>query len=155
LYVGFLKNGSVVRIVNPNVLPFDDPLKTQVVQSVGTAPNGRAVRSMAFSGADLYLATSDGLAVIRNAVAAAWLGGCNGVAVADGFAGVDHVGITGDGLNRLYLAINGHGVYGYTISSGAMTPVSTGGADANSGVFTPFAFVGGHSNLLQLDRLGN
>ena len=69
--------------------------------------------------------------------------------------GVDHVGITGDGLNRLYLAINGHGVYRYTISSGAMTLVSTGGPDANSGVVTPFAFVGGHSNLLQLDRLGN
>jgi hypothetical protein len=155
LYVGFLKNGSVVRIVNPNVLPFDDPQKTQVVQAVGTAPNGRGVRSMAFSGADLYLATSDGLAVIRNAVAATCQGGCNGVALADGFAGVDHVGITGDGLNRLYLAINGHGVYRYTISSGAMTLVSTGGPDANSGVFTPFAFVGGHSNLLQLDRLGS
>jgi hypothetical protein len=38
LYVGFLKNGNVVRTVNPNVLPFNDPLKTQVVQAVGTAP---------------------------------------------------------------------------------------------------------------------
>jgi len=155
LYVGFLKNGNVVRIVNPNVLPFDDPQKTQVVQSVGTAPNGRGVRVITFSGADLYLATSDGLAVIKNAVAPSCLGGCNGVALADGFAGVDHVGITGDGLNRLYVSINGRGVYRYTISSGAMTLISTGGADANSGIVAPFAFVGGHSNLLQLDRLGN
>lgn len=59
------------------------------------------------------------------------------------------------GLNRLYLAMNGRGVYLYTISSGAMTLVSTGGPDGNSGVFTPSAFVGGHSNLLQLARLGN
>ena len=155
LYVAFLKNGNVVRIVNPNVLPFNDPLKTQTVQAVGTAPNARAIRSMVFSGRDLYLATSDGLAVIRNAVAPTCLGGCNGVALADGFAGVEHVGLTGDGLNRLYVAINGRGVYRYTISSGAMTLISMGGLDANSGIATPFAFVGGHSNLLQLDRLGN
>jgi hypothetical protein len=155
LYVGFLKNGNVVRITNPTVLPFNDPLKTQVAQSVGTAPNARSVRSMAFVGTDLYLGTSDGLSVIKNAVASQCLGGCNGVPVADGFSGVDHVGLTSDGLNRLYLAINGQGVYRYTVSSGVIALISTGGIDANTRAVTAFAFVGGHSNLLQLDRLGN
>jgi hypothetical protein len=94
LYVGFLKNGNVVRITNPTVLPFNDPLKTQVVQSVGTAPNGRPVRSLTFVGANLYLGTPDGLSVIKNATASTCLGGCNGVPVVDGFTGMDHVGLT-------------------------------------------------------------
>ena len=38
LYIGFLKNSNVLCIVNPNVFPFADPLKTQVVQSVGRHP---------------------------------------------------------------------------------------------------------------------
>lgn len=155
LYVGFLKNGNVVRITNPNVLPFNDPLKTQVVQTVGAAPNGRPVRSLAFVGNDLYLATADGLSVIKNAVAPTCLGGCNGTLVPDGFSGVEHVGLTSDGINRLYVAINGRGVYRYTISSAAMNLISTGGPDPNTGAPLTFAFVGGHTNMLQLDRLGN
>ena len=152
LYVGFLKNGNVVRIVNPT-LSNTDP--TQIVQSVGTAPNGRSVRSLAFAGADLYMGTTDGLAVIRNAVAATCQGGCNGTPVADGFTGVAHVGVTSDGINKLYMSINGHGVYRYTISTGAMQQISTGGLDPNTGALLTFAFVGGASNLMQLDRLGN
>jgi hypothetical protein len=155
LYVGFLKNGNVVRITNPTVLPFNDPQKTQVVQAVGNAPNGRAVRSMAFVGSDLYLGTTDGLSVIRNAVAPSCLGGCNGTLVLDGFNGIEHLGLTSDGNNRLYMALNGHGVYRYTVASGAMALVSTGGTDAITGAATTFGFVGGHSNMLQLDRLGN
>jgi hypothetical protein len=152
LYVGFLKNGNVVRIVHPS-LSNTDP--TQIVQSVGSAPNGRAVRSLTFVGADLYLGTTDGLAVIKNAVAPTCLGGCNGVTVADGFVGAAHVGLTSDGLNRLYMAVNGQGVWRYTISTGAAQLVSTGGNDPNTGALLTFAFVGGNSNLMQLDRLGN
>jgi len=151
LYVGFLKNGNVVRIVNPNVSPQD---KTQIVQSVGSAPNGRPVRSLAFVGKDLYLATTDGLSVIKNAIAATCLGGCNGVPIADGFSGVAHVGVTTDGINRLYVAIDNQ-VWRYTISSGTMQQVSVGGTDPVTGAGLNFAFVAGHSNLLQLDRLGN
>ena len=156
LYVGFLKNGNVVRIVNP-AANLNDPVqaKAQIVQSVGGSPNGRPIRSLAFVGPDLYLASSDSLSVIRNAVASTCLGGCNGVPIHDGLAGSSHVGITSDGINRLYVSVNGHGVYRYTISTGAMDLVSTGGADPNTGAALPFAFVGGHSNLLQLDRLGN
>lgn len=152
LYVGFLKNGNVVRIVNPTALNTDP---TQVVQSVGVAPNGRPIRSLAFVGPDLYLGSVDGLAVIKNAVASTCQGGCNGVHISDGFGGIEHVGLTTDGINRLYMAINGQGVFRYTISSGVTQLVSTGGNDPNTGAALRFAFVGGHSNLINLDRLGN
>ncbi|HET6181731.1 MAG TPA: hypothetical protein VFE61_32735 [Candidatus Sulfotelmatobacter sp.] len=152
LYVGFLKNSNIVRIVNPTLDPTN---KTQIVQSVGTAPNGHPVRSLAFVGTDLYLGTSSGLAVIKNAVASTCLGGCNGVAVSDGFPGAQHVGLATDGLNRLYMAINGQGVWRYTISTGAMHLISTGGNNPSTGVTNTFAFVGGNSNLVMLDRLGN
>lgn len=153
LYVGFLKNGNVVRIVDPTLDPSDP---RQIVQSVGTAPNGRPIRSLAFVGPDLYLASSDSLSVIKSAVAPSCQGGCNGVALADGFTGTAHVGITGDGINnRLYIAINGQGVWRYTISTKAMQLVATGGIDPDTNAILPFAFVGGNSNLTQLDRLGN
>jgi hypothetical protein len=126
-----------------------------VVQSVGTAPNGRPVRSLAFVGSDLYLGTADGLSVIRNAVAVTCQGRCNGVPVSDRFTGIEHVGLTSDGINRLYVSVNGQGVFRYTVSSGVMTAISTSGADPVTGAPMPFAFVGGHTNLLQLDRLGN
>jgi hypothetical protein len=154
LYVGFLKNGNVVRIVNPLVDPNNDPNKTQIVQSVGSSPNGRPIRSLAFVGPDLYLGSADGLSVIKNAVAKTCLGGCNGVHISDGFSGVEHVGLTTDGINRLYMSINGQGVWRYTISTQAMQLIANSGTDPNGNVL-PFAFVGGHSNLLQLDRLGN
>lgn len=155
LYVGFLKNGNIVRIVNPTVDPSDPLLgKTQIVQSVGTAPNGRPVRSVAFIGTDLYLGTSDGLSVIRNAVAPQCQGGCNGAPVADGFAGIAHVGLT-SGAGILYMAINGSGVWRFSPSTQTSTLVASGGVDPASGATVAFAFVGGHSNLLQLDRLGN
>ena len=155
VYVGFEKNGNVVRIVNPLVDPNNDPNKTQIVQSVGTSPNGRPIRGLAFRGPDLYVASSDSLSFIKNAVANTCLGGCNAVAIQDGLMGQDHVGITSDGINRLYLCINGQGVFRFTISPQATQQISTGGADAITGAVLPFAFVGGHSNLLQLDRLGN
>ncbi len=152
LYVGFIKNGNVVRIVHP-ALSNTDP--TQIVQSVGTSPNGRPIRSLAFVGPNLYLATSDGLSVIRNAVSSTCQGGCNGVLVNDGFLGKTHVGLASDGINRVYMSINGVGVYRYTISTGASQLVSTGGLDPNTGALLAFAFVGGDSNLIMLDRLGN
>jgi hypothetical protein len=154
LYIAFLKNGNIVRIVNPLVDPSFDPNKTQIVQSVGPSPNGRPVRSLAFAGNDLYLASSEGLSVIKNAVATACLGGCNGVLISDGFTGTAHVGLTSDGINRLYVAINGQGVWRYTISTQVMQLISNAGTNPDGAVL-PFAFVGGHSNLLQLDRLGN
>jgi hypothetical protein len=155
LYVGFLKNDSIVRIVNPLVDPSNDPGKTQVVQSVGKSPSGAHVLGLTFVGGDLYVAHTQGLAVIKNAVSTGCQGGCNAVPISDGFTGTSHVGITGDGINRLYVGINGHGVWRYTISSGATQLISDGGPESNTGAQLTFAFVGSHSNLVQLDRLGN
>jgi hypothetical protein len=36
-----------------------------------------------------------------------------------------------------------------------MQLVSTGGIDGNTGATLPYAFVGGNSNMVMLDRLGN
>jgi len=156
LYVGFLKNGNVVRIVNPGIDPSSDPTHTiQIVQSVGGAPNGCPVRSLTFVGPDLYLGTAEGLSVIKNAIAETCLGGCNAVHISDGFGGVDHVGLTSDGINRIYMSINGVGVARFTINTQATQMISTGGIDATTGAPTTFGFVGGHSNMLFLDRLGN
>lgn len=152
LYVGFLKNGNIVRILNPTL---DPTSSSQIVQSVGTSPNGSPVRSVAFVGKDLYLGSSNGLSVIKNAVASTCQGGCNGVLISDGFSGTAHVGVTSDGLNRVYVAVNGQGVWRYTVSTGAMHLVATGGTNPDTGVQSNFAFVGGNSNLLMLDRLGN
>jgi hypothetical protein len=152
LYVGFLKNGNIVRIVNPSI----PPGPTQIAQSFGGAPNGRPIRSLAFVGNDLWVASSDGLSVARNAPACTGnRGGCgNAVAVADGFPGLDHVGLTTDGIDKLYVSVSGRGVFRRTISTGVMATVATGGLDPTR-TFQTFAFVGGHTNLLMLDRLGN
>jgi hypothetical protein len=154
LYVGFQKSGNIVRVTNPNAL-FGDPSAPQVVSSVGTSPNGRPTRSLAFIGPDLYLANSDGLSVITNAIAKTCTGGCNAVRISDGFSGADHVGLVSDGINRLYMSINGQGVFRFTVKpSQSTTLISTGGTNP-SGTVLPFAFVGGHTNMLFLDRLGN
>jgi hypothetical protein len=152
LYVGFLKNGDIVRISNPQLVNSD---ATQVVQKIGTSPNGRPLRALAFVGSDLYMGTTDSLAVIKNATAPTCTGGCNAVAIADGFSGASHVGLATDGINRIYMAINGQGVWRYTISTGTKSVVATGGTSPTQQAFAPFAFVGGHTNLLLLDRLGN
>jgi hypothetical protein len=150
LYVGFLKNGNIKRIVNP-LLTAGDP--QQVVQSVGSSPNGRNVRALVFVGNDLYIADQDSLSVIKDAIAAKCQGGCNAVAVADGFNGVEHVGLTTDGVDRLYMSLKGQ-VWRYSISTEARALVANSGLEPN-GLVLPFAFVGGHTNLLQLDSQGN
>jgi hypothetical protein len=59
LYVGFLKSGNVKRILNPGTG------STQVVQSVGTTPQGHPARAFAFVGNDLFIASVDSLSVIK------------------------------------------------------------------------------------------
>jgi hypothetical protein len=145
LYVGFLKSGNIKRVTNPAQL--DPTFQTQTVQTVGGTPNGRTSRAMSFLGPDLYIATDQGLAVVKNAASCNYnQGGCgNAVFVADGFIGSSHVGLTSDGVSRLYFSLNGAGqVFRYTPVTGAVTPVSGG-----------FAFVGGHTNTLTLDSFGN
>jgi hypothetical protein len=145
LYVGFLKNGNIKRVTNPSVL--NPTSQNQTVESVGTTPNGRTMRAMAFLGADLYMATDQGLGVVRSVGACIGnQGGCgNAVPVQDGFTGAAHVGVATDGAGKVYFSVNGVGaVYRYTPADQRVVPVSTG-----------FAFVGGHTNTLTLDGFGN
>ena len=143
LYVGFLKNGNIKRITNPSIL--NPTSQTQTVESVGGTPNGRTMRAMAFLGADLYLATDQGLAVIRNVAACVNnSGGCgNAVPVQDGLAGVAHVALATDGAGKVYFSANGS-VYRYTPVDGRVVTVASG-----------FLFVKGHTNMLTLDGFGN
>ena len=154
LYVGFLKNGDILRITNVNPSIFSTN-QAQTVQKIGTAPNGRPVRALTFVGPDLYIGTTDALARINNAIAPTCTGGCNGVALADGFSGLGHVGLATDGINRIYMAINGRGVMRYSIQSQTSSVVSTSGFSPTAQGPVPYAFVGGHTNLVYLDRLGN
>jgi hypothetical protein len=143
LYVGFLKNGNIKRITNPSV---ENPTsQSQIVESVGGSPNGRSMRAMAFLGADLYLATDQGLAVVRNAAACINnSGGCgNAVPVQDGLSGVAHVALATDGAGRVYFSANGT-VHRYTPADGRVVTVATG-----------FLFAAGHTNMLTLDGFGN
>jgi hypothetical protein len=144
LYVGFLKNGNIKRVTNPSVI--NPTPQNQTVESVGGTPNGRPMRAMAFVGPDLYVATDQGLAVVRNAGACINnAGGCgNAVPVEDGFAGAAHVGLTSDGASKLYFSVNGAGAFRYTVGDHRVVPISSG-----------FAFVGGHTNTLTLDGFGN
>jgi hypothetical protein len=144
LYIGFLKNGNIKRVTNPSVP--NPSSQNQIVEGVGGTPNGRSMRAMAFVGADLYVATDQGLAVVRNAGACFGnAGGCgNAVPVQDGFAGAAHVGLASDGVSKLYVSVDGAGVFRYTPVDRRVAPVSSG-----------FVFVGGHTNTLTLDGFGN
>ena len=143
LYVGFLKNGNVKRITNPSQL--NPTSQTQTVESVGTTPNGRPMRALAFLGADLYIATDKGLAVIHNVASCVGnAGGCgNAVTVNDGLNGVNHAALTTDGAGKVYFSAAGN-VYRYTPVDQRVAIVSTG-----------FLFVDGHTNTLTVDGFGN
>jgi ligand-binding sensor domain-containing protein len=143
LYVGFLKNGNIKRITNPSVV--NPTPQNQIVESVGGSPNGRSMRAMAFLGADLYIATDQGLAVVRNAAACVNnSGGCgNAVPVQDGLSGVAHVALATDGAGKVYFSASGS-VHRYTPADGRVVTVASG-----------FLFVNGHTNMLTLDGFGN
>jgi hypothetical protein len=156
LYVGFLKSGNVKRILTPWAGT------TQVIQSVGSTPQGHPARAFAFVGNDLYIASVDAFSVIHNATATACTGGCNAVVIADGFSGVAHTGLTSDGVDTLYLAVAGSSqipgssqVWRYSVSTGLFTFVAEGGADRNGANASNFSFVATKTNLLTLDAGGN
>lgn len=141
LYVGFLKNGNIKRVVNPAA---PDPTSAnQSVESVGGSPNGRPILSMAFLGADLYIATDQGISVVRNATTCIGNAGGCGNAV-QRLAGAT-VAVTTDGAGKIYFSANAGGtVYRYTPADGRVISVASG-----------FLFVGGHTNTLTVDGFGN
>jgi hypothetical protein len=150
LYVVFLKNGNVKRVINPGVGT------VQVVQSVGSTPNGHFGRALAFLGNDLYIGSIDALSVIHNATSASCSGGCNATVIADGFPGVPHVGLTSDGAGSVYFSVSTYNqVWRYTPGTGLFAFIAQGGADRNGNNASSFSFVAGKCNLLALDQGGN
>lgn len=138
LYIAFLKNGNIKRIVNPAIGT------TQVVQSVGSTPSGHPGRSLAFVGTDLYVGSVDAFSVIHDAVSSACQGGCNAATIADGFPGVPHVGVTSNGVDTVYFAVGTYNqVWRYTPQTQLFSFVASG-----------FSFVASKSNLLALDQTG-
>src|SRR5215469_13508866 len=155
LYVGFLKSGNVKRILNPGVG------STQVVQSVGNTPQGHPARAFAFVGNDLFIASVDSLSVIQNATSSSCTGGCNAVAINDGFSGVSHTGLAYDGANALYFAVAGNPqipgssqVWRLSFATALYTFVAQGGADRNGSNASNFSFNAAKTNLLMLDAAG-
>lgn len=148
LYVGFLKNGDIKRILNPGTGV------THTVEAVGTSPNGRKLRALAFLGTSLYMATEDGLGVIADATNA--VGKIpQSQRVAAAADGQEHVGLVSDGVSRLfYLASGPIGVVyelSPTFPAGAF--ISFEGVGADGGV-RAYHFPKGHTNLIALDPLG-
>jgi hypothetical protein len=150
LYVAFLKNGNIKRVINPG------SGTTQVVQSVGNTPNGHAGRALAFVGNDLYIGSIDAFSVIHSATSAACTGGCNATVIADGFSGTPHVGVASDGVDTVYFAVSGvNQVWRYTPSTGLFAFIAQGGADLAGGDASNFSFVGAKTNMLTLDAGGD
>lgn len=149
LYVAFLKSGNIKRVVKPGAGT------TQVVQSVGSTPNGHFGRALAFAGNDLYIGSVDAFSVIRNATSSLCTGGCNATVIADGFSGVAHVGVTSDGIDTVYFAVASPSqVWRYTPSTGLFNFIAQSGADSNGGHASSFSFVAAKTNLLTLDPGG-
>jgi hypothetical protein len=150
LYVAFLKNGNIKRVLNPSVG------NTQAAQSVGVTPNGHSGRALAFVGNDLYIGSVDAFSVIHNATSTTCQGGCNAAPITDGFPGVPHVGMASDGAGSVYFAISTFNeVWRYTPSNGLFAFVAQGGVDRNGNNASNFSFVAGKCNLLSLDQGGN
>ncbi len=150
LYVVFLKSGNIKRVLNPAVGT------TQVVQSVGSTPNGHFGRALAFLGNDLYVGSIDALSIVHNATSSSCSGGCNATVIADGFPGVPHVGLTSDGVGGVYFAVSGYNqVWRYTPSTGLFAFIAQGGTDRNGNNGSKFSFVSSKCNLLTLDPGGN
>jgi len=150
LYVAFLKNGNIKRIIDPS------HGTTQVVQSVGNTPSGHPARALAFAGNDLYIGSIDAFSVIHNATSSSCTGGCNAAVILDGFSGVPHIGVTSDGLDAVYFAVSTiNQVWRYTPSLSSFSFVAQSGADSSGGNASNFSFVSGKTNMLTLDAGGN
>lgn len=155
LYVVFLKNGNVKRVIAPGTGT------TQVVQSVGNTPSGHPGRALAFVGNDLFIASVDALSVILNATNPVCQGGCNAVPISDGFGGIPHTALAYDGALGLYFEVAGNPlspgssqVWRLNLATGLYTFVAQGGADRTGANASNFAFVAAKTNLLAVDQAG-
>jgi hypothetical protein len=146
LYVGFLGSGDIVRIPNPDVG------NLQNVESVGKSIKGTRVFSLAFVGADLYVACKEGLGVIQNAAAAT--GGAEAKPVAGLPISASRAvnGVASDGLDTLYF-ISGAAVWRYSIGRHAGELFVRSGLLLDGTVY-PFSFNNGSTAGIALDPNG-
>jgi hypothetical protein len=109
------------------------------------APNGRPLRSLAFLGTDLYLASSDSLSIIVGATnQTTCQGGCNGVTLNDGFADAPHAGLASNGIDTAYFSVAGsvNQVRKYALVAKTFTIVSWNGVDRTGASAGNFSFAG-------------
>jgi hypothetical protein len=143
LYVGFDATGDIRRINNPAGT-------TQTVQTIGKSSKGNRVLGLAFVGNDLYLAEKDGLSVIHNATSCN--SGCVATVMPHSLVGQPHLGITTDGVDTIYVAVN-DSVMRYSISTQSQVLYANSGAMPN-GTIVPF-MMGGRITSVVLDSAGN
>lgn len=115
LYVGFLKNGSLVRITNPAG-------NGQTAQSVGQSATAKKVLSLAATGNDLYLAENG--AVTRIANVASCTGGCKAASV--GLSTVASPLSLAATATQVFIG-DVSVVYRYTVATGALATYATSG----------------------------
>lgn len=131
LYVGFIKNGNIVRITNPN-----GAIGTQTVQTFGSTLDGRGVSGIAFAGTDLFIA--EGTAVTK-------IGSGGGKAQNTPIVAAVPTAITSDGINTIFVAdtpARNSNIIRYTINPNSQVVYANQGL-LPDGTTTPFQFVSG------------
>jgi hypothetical protein len=130
LYVGFLRNGNILRVTNPSGA-------TQLVQTVATTSDGRGLSALAFVGPDLYAAE-----------------GCSACkAVATTSSAAAPTALASDGKSVLYIAETpaiDSTVLRFNVATGAEITFSNTGVFPD-GTTTSYKFVTG----LSVDNAGN
>jgi sugar lactone lactonase YvrE len=132
LYVGFLKNGNIVRITNPGGA-------TQTVQSAAASSDGKKVLGMTFVGNDLYLAESAAVSRILNVTASSCTGGCKGsslglATIASPLSLTTDAGLTPTPSPRYLYIGDVSSVHRYNLDNGALDTYATSGS-TTSGTF--------------------
>jgi hypothetical protein len=153
LYVGFLRSPDIKRILNPLVGT------TQVVESVGTAPEGKKLRALAFLGTSLYMATEIGIGVINQATNA--VGHIpNSILIPVATTGSAHLAIASDGVSNLFFSVMGSVgvIYDIPVTPG-ITPnfafPKLALAEGPGFGTRTWNFPKGHTSMLAFDPNGN
>ena len=141
LYVGFLRNGNILRVTNPSGT-------TQLVQTVATTSDGRGLSALAFVGPDLYAAEGGAVTKVANAASCS---ACKAVATTS--SAVAPTALASDGKSVLYIAETpaiDSTVLRFNVATGAEITFSNTGVFPD-GTTTSYKFVTG----LSVDNTGN
>jgi sugar lactone lactonase YvrE len=141
LYVGFLRNGNILRITNPSGT-------TQLVQTAATTSDGRGLSALAFVGPDLYAAEGGAVTKVANAASCS---ACKAVATTSSAAAP--TALASDGKSVLYIAETpaiDSAVLRFNVATGAEITFSNTGVFPD-GTTTSYKFVTG----LSVDNAGN